>query len=77
MSRYVIKVGDKFIKWCSIQSVEGNVWIGKVGEYTDNLIESMVFSETEKEEDLLAWEKFYDSRHGDKFEYKEIEFVIK
>jgi hypothetical protein len=77
LSRYVIKVGNQYIKWANILSVEGVVRIGKVGEYTDNLIEAKVFDEFDKEEDLEAWEEFYETKHGDQFEYKEIEFVLK
>ncbi|CAM3208128.1 hypothetical protein HP548_02575 [Paenibacillus taichungensis] len=52
------------------------MWIGKVGAYTEDLIESRVFSDSEKEEDMAAWEKLYESKHGEKFEYKEIEFNL-
>lgn len=77
MSRYVIQVEDKFIQWCNILSEEGIVSIGKVGAYTDKLIDARVFDDYEKEEDISAWETFFKSKHGEGFEYKEIEFVIK
>ncbi|MFL1672529.1 hypothetical protein [Paenibacillus dendritiformis] len=76
MSRYVIQVGETYIKWASILSNEGVVSIREVG-YTANLMDSRVFGDSDKKEDLEAWENFYNSKHGDKFEYKEIDFKIK
>ena len=77
MKRYVIQVDNKFIKWASIFSVEGEVSINSVGGYTNELNEAWVYSDSDKEEDMAAWEKFYDCKHGEEFEYKEIEFVFK
>ncbi|MFF2531343.1 hypothetical protein ACFVS2_20785 [Brevibacillus sp. NPDC058079] len=79
MKRYVIRIGNEYVKWANILSVEGVVSINKI-ECTPYLIQARVYNEVDKEEDLLAWESFLNMKHADGFTgfaYEEIEFVMK
>lgn len=76
MKRYVIQKGNEFVSYAFILSVEGVVSINRAS-YTDDLMSSQVFDETEKAEDVKAWEEFFGLEHNNGFSYKEIEFILR
>lgn len=75
-SRYVIKTKLGYIKWADITMIERFVEIRRVG-YTENLQAAKVWNENDYKEDIDAWERYYESKEGDHFNYESIEIVMK
>ncbi|MFO1442858.1 hypothetical protein KDN24_06470 [Bacillus sp. Bva_UNVM-123] len=73
---HVILTDKGYIKNPSILSYEGKVEINKVN-YTDNLLEAAVFSESDYQDDKLAWEDFCEKELFFSFQYLEIDYQIK
>ncbi|WCK57403.1 hypothetical protein PP175_25385 (plasmid) [Aneurinibacillus sp. Ricciae_BoGa-3] len=74
MKRYVIQKGNQFVKDAWILSVKGKVSIRKT-DFTSHIMDSQVFTEYDKEEDLHAWEEYFGFQHGQRFCYEEIKFT--